>query len=111
MSTEERNERILAELKQKLTMEQQTHLRTVLWLLSGDLHRRSGRTHLMCIAFIYEALEHPGRRIHVWDHVQGSSGYRQGQHVMHFIWELLEPFEELKVTWGDDGQWFSIAED
>jgi hypothetical protein len=108
---EARNARVMQALTNKLTVEQQTHWRSILWLLS-DINRGSGRTRLMAIALIYEALDRPGKHIYIFDHthVSGVSSYRQSQMMTDTIYKLLSPFPELEVTFGSDGTWFSIAE-
>jgi hypothetical protein len=51
-----------------LTETQESHLESLKWLISDDRHRAEGRTFLLAMAFISKALDHPGRRVYVFDH-------------------------------------------
>ena len=53
-----------------LTPKQQSHYESVRWLIR-DGNRRSGRTFLMAYIFVEEALQNPGRTIHIFNHMVG----------------------------------------
>jgi len=55
----------------KLSDCQLTHLPSVEWLLNIDNYRGAGRSHLMAVVFLNQALRYPGKWIKIFDHIPG----------------------------------------
>ena len=57
------------------------------WLFNQNEHRATGRTHVIAIALVRIALQHPGQRVHYLDH--NNSPQRRRQHIQEVIEELV----------------------
>ena len=69
----------------QLTPEQIKHFDSVMWLLFGP--RCSGRTYLIAIVTIYEALKREGQKVYVNDHYSGEVSKK---HLIDMINDIVE---------------------
>ena len=72
-------------LKGKIKPSQQVHYRTIRWLID-DVYRREGRTTMLAIMFLEQAIINPARSIRVFDHY--GQDFRTMRHLTNKITEL-----------------------
>lgn len=76
-------------LENLLTPTQKECLPAARWLVNQNV-RREGRTFLLAVAYIEEALRNPGRRIHVVDHYPTRAA---NEHLMCMIEDIVRGME------------------
>jgi hypothetical protein len=80
----------LQSLRDGLREDQQEHLDTIDWLLNLDRYRGQGRTHLLAIGFMGQAIRANGAWIRPWDHFMNEG--RGNYNVIQTIQTLASAF-------------------
>lgn len=91
---EESNPLDVLGLKWLVRKQQLPHWDTVRWLVSDEEQaRRSGRTHMLALAFIEYADANIHKTVHLWDH------HDNGHAVVDCIYELLKLLSRFSEQW------------
>jgi hypothetical protein len=76
-----------------LTKTQLKHIESFKWLISED-YPQSGRTFLLSVCFMFEALEHSGEEIYLFDHARrGVPRGRMNENIIRSV-------EVVLAKWG-----------
>jgi hypothetical protein len=75
-----------------LTSIQLQALQILDWLYDRNNHRAEGRTYVIAISLIRQALRYPGTPIPIWDHYYSGDGGRFRGAAHRNLWNRIEQF-------------------